>query len=411
MCHLCLRTGREFTAKRPYVVTALSRAIIVGGVLLAYPLLFALVGPAHVHGVPQLAGGPGDLLGVLVPGFYQWINPRSTRDIWTQFEPYFYSASLYLGIPLVLTVSAIVIWLRRRAFVVFAGAMMAIALILSLGSFLYFDHVDTHFPLPFIVLAHVPIVDGLIATRFSLFTDLFGAGLLAIGVNEVYVRVKRSISMKRLFSGWGSVIAAGAACAVAAIALVPLVPSRTQPSLPTRVPTLFTAGSASPIPAGSVVLAYPYPSALVHTLHGASSIFYPFVNSVDDIMLDQAVSGMRFKIVGGYGWTPSKVTERMANPSSLTPNSVETLFDASFYGTATPAQEAQLAGSKFTADLRLFLHRYHIGSAIVLPLGQRPATVISRITAAIGPPSRSNGVTGWFDVQQRLAGLPANARS
>jgi len=402
---------REMAAKRAYIMKALSRTVIVGAVVLAYPVLFALFGTAHVHGAPRLAGGPGDLWGLFVPGFYQWVDPSSTKNIWNQFEPYFYSASLYLGIPFVLILVATVIWLRRRPFVVFAGAMAAVAMILSMGSPLYVDQHNTHVPLPFTLLAHIPIVDGLIATRFSLFTYLFGASALAAGLDELYLRVRRWRPFRRLAPLWGRVVAGGAGFAVAAIVVIPLVPKHSQPTSPTQVPALFTSRSLTSIPSGSVVLTYPYPSALVHTLRGAPSIYYPFVNSVDEALLDQAVSGMDFKLVGGYGWTPSRTTERTAHPSPLTPSSVETLFNVSFYGVATPAQHRLLARSNLTADLRQFMRKYHIDSVITLPLGQRRSTVISNLTAALGPPSLSDsdGVISWFGVQDRLSGLSARA--
>jgi len=90
---------------------------------------------------------------------------------------------------------------------------------------------------------------------------------------------------------------------------------------------------------------------------------------------------------------------------------VETLFNVSFYGVATPAQHRLLARSNLTADLRQFMRKYHIDSVITLPLGQRRSTVISNLTAALGPPSRSDsdGVISWFGVQDRLSGLSARA--
>jgi hypothetical protein len=85
------------------------------------------------------------------------------------------------------------------------------------------------------------------------------------------------------------------------------------------------------------------------------------------------------------------------------PPSVETLFDVAFYGFATPTQTRLLSQSNLTTDLRLFMRDYQVDTVIVLPLGQDPALVVSHVTAAIGPPSRSDGATGWFHVRQRLA--------
>ena len=87
---------------------------------------------------------------------------------------------------------SIMIWLRKRRIVLLAGAMAAIAFIFSLGPRLYVDGHNTDIPLPFALLAHIPIAGGLVAIRFSLFIDLFVAGVLAAGLDELHVRIKQS---------------------------------------------------------------------------------------------------------------------------------------------------------------------------------------------------------------------------
>ena len=112
---------------------------------------------------------------------------------------------------------------------------------------------------------------------------------------------------------------------------------------------------------------------------------------------------MRFKIVGGYGWWPiPNSSYATPDPPSLEPVSVQALFDASYFGTATPAEAELLAGSDLTRDLRSFLHEHHVGAVVVLPLGQYPSIVTGALTAAIGPPSHSGDATMWFHVQRRL---------
>jgi hypothetical protein len=56
--------------------------------------------------------------------------------------------------------------------------------------------------------------------------------------------------------------------------------------------------------------------------------------------------------------------------------------------------------------LRQFMGAHHVDAVIVLPLGKHPATVVSQVTAALGPPLRSGGVTVWIHVQQRLGLCP-----
>ena len=179
--------------------------------------------------------------------------------------------------------------------------------------------------------------------------------------------------------------------AISAAAVIPLVPRHTQPTTPTNVPSLFTSAAVEAIPAGSVVLAYPYPDL-------SGGLFFQPPN---DIMLDQAVAGMRFKLIGGYGWFPSpRGTSGTASPSVLKPESVQAIFDAAFHGNGT-AQTSPLSKSNVTA-LRVFLRKYDVQTVIVFPRGAYPAAVVSYVTAAIGSPVESGGVTAWFHVKQRL---------
>ena len=87
-------------------------------------------------------------------------------------------------------------------------------------------------------------------------------------------------------------------------------------------------------------------------------------------------------------------------PAVLKPESVQAIFDAAFYADAT-TQMDPLAKSNVTA-LRVFLRKYDVQTVIVSPIGALPAAVISYVTAAIGSPVESGGVTAWFHVKERL---------
>jgi hypothetical protein len=118
-------------------------------------------------------------------------------------------------------------------------------------------------------------------------------------------------------------------------------------------------------------------------------------------MIDQAVSDMHFKLIGGYGWFPSPSGHGgTAEPPVLEPQSVQGIFDASYYADAT-APMAPLLPSNVSA-LRVFLRRYDVQSVLVLPEGAAPAAVADYVTAAIGPPVTTGGLKAWFHVSQRL---------
>lgn len=392
-------SSKEFKAGWPYIRTSLIFCVAIGGALLAYPALFTLLGPQHVNGAPQQAGTlakwHGDLLASVKPGPSQWL---STKNLGA-YGIANYGQYAYLGIPLVIALIAIVAWLRKRRFVLFIGLMAVISFFLSLGSTLYINGVNTHIPMPFAILTVFPWVDGLVAVRFSLYTSMFAAGIIAIGLDEL----RRHILTRSRPSVWTRIAAFTAPIVLAAVIAVPLLPSGPRANSPTGVSSFFTSKTVDVIPKESVVLSYPYPRA------GIPSLVYS--DRVDQGLLDQAASGMRYKIVGGYGWWPITPGNQASSPTpaSLPPTTVESLFDRAFFGLGTPEQYSMLVHSNLSGDIRKFVRDHHVDTVVALPIGQYPEAVVRQVTAAIGPPRHVDGVDVWSNVQQRLKTVPPTA--
>ena len=394
--------GREGqTIKWRYIRIGLAYALVVGGLLLAYPVLFTVFGPEHLHGAPQspatLSALHGDLLSPIAPGQGEWFSPILLESAFARVSST--GETLYLGIPLVVMVAATVVWLRRRRIVLFACTLAVVAFVLSLGQRLYVDGRYTKIPLPFEVLADMPYLKSLLAVRFSLFTVMFAAGIVAMGLDELHMRVSRSNRPSWLAGPWRAAAAASLPLALAAAVALPFVARDEQQAMPTHVSPFFTSNGVDLIPNGSIVLAYPYPKS--------PEIGHSYTDRVDQALLDQAVSGMRFKLIGGYGWWPEpKATYATNDAPPLQPLAVEAFFESAFYGSSSPAQSALLSQSH-VHDLRQFMREHQVDTVIVLPLGKHPETVVNQVTAAIGPPVRSAGVNVWTHVQQRLAALPS----
>ena len=206
---------------------------------------------------------------------------------------------------------------------------------------------------------------------------------------------------------WRKLTATCVPLAVVAVIAIPLIPGAPQPATASEVPPFFTSASLTSIPYGSVVLTYPYPNA-ISEYEGFTAFAHPFVNTIDAALLAQSVSGMRFKLIGGYSWRPRPDNKPYGTiaASPLDPASVEALFDTSFYGISTVGQLDLLSKSDLTSDIGQIPADLHVEAVIVLALGEHPTIVVSHMTAAIGPPVRSDGVTVWFHVQRRLAHLP-----
>jgi hypothetical protein len=394
-----------------YLKTASVCAVLAGAVLLVYPILFNLFGPEHINGVPNspagLATQHGDLLGIFVPGY-------RLRFTVPELLSYYLlnSRTLYLGIPLVVAIGVIVVLLRRCGIVRLAGAMTVISLILSLGSTLYIGGHDTHLPLPFIVLTHLPLTQGFLSSRFSLYTVLFGSVIVAIGIDALYQRIVTSRYLDRFTMRGRAMAAIGVSMTVALIIALPALPLDQQPTSETDASPFFsTLESSKKIPDGSTVLAYPYPGNPAFPGSALKFSYSSRYQSVNDVLLDQAASGMPFRLIGGYGWRPSGTTYGTPDSSTLRPQSVRDLFDFEFYGVTTRSGQAEdLVMSDLNADLREFVKRYGVGTVILLPVGQHPATVAKFLTAAIGAPSHVKGAMVWFDVKHRLETVSPRAR-
>jgi hypothetical protein len=377
-----------------YAATAFGTGLGVSCLLLFVPLVITFAGPQHLNGPPfsptVLAGSPGDLLSLIVPSG-EWLNPLAiTGPTFTN------GALLYLGVPMVVVLAFFAAFFRKQRAILFFGCMALITFVLSLGSQLHVAGQRAGVPLPAIVLEHLPLVDGLVPTRLSLFTALFAAAMFATGVDELWKRMTKSSRSWGLASRSKLAIRVVAVGALVVAVGVPLVPDGWQLSVPTEVPPFFTSAAVRSIPPDSVVLAFPYPDL---TSTNPYSILLP----TRSIMLDQAVAAMRFKVIGGYGWFPSPTGQfGTTAPTPLKPDSVQALFDGALTLRPTPAQKAVLAKADLTTDLREFLRDHLVQTVLVLHEGESSAIISRSVTAAIGPPVESGGVTVWFHVGQRL---------
>jgi hypothetical protein len=390
---------KRFATKIRYMAIAGASALGAGIVSLGYPLYFTFLGPQHANGPPNsvaaLAQLHGDLLGPLVPGPTQRLHSASFASL---YQALALSNAMYLGVPLLIAIALTVYLLRSRGIVLLTGIMTAVSLVLSLGSTLYVAGHDTHVPLPFAVLTFFPIANGLLSTRLALFTILFGAAVIAFGTEELHRRLAGAASSGVLPARWKTAIATVVPLLIVALLALPTLPARTQARSPTNAAQVFTSSALSSVRVGSVLLGYPYPNPpRIPTGPGGSFRFT--LAPVEELLLNQAVSGMRFKIVGGYGWRPTKGYNGTTLPSRLIPRSVQTFFEVAFFGVATTGQTKVLKSADLTTDLRTFVHRYHVQTIVVLPIGAHPEAVVDRLTAALGAPSRIHGAAAWLGLQ------------
>ena len=103
---------------------------------------------------------------------------------------FLYAAALYLGIPLLVVLVVFAVVFRRRREILFAGILAAAAFVLSMGPQLWVDGHETPLPLPFLLLEHLPLLEGLMPSRLALYTALFAAVMMAIGLDDLWQRLR-----------------------------------------------------------------------------------------------------------------------------------------------------------------------------------------------------------------------------
>jgi len=387
-----------------YLVRVVAYGVIVGGLLLAVPVGYTLFGPQHITGPlnspTYLETLHGDLLGPLVPTADQRLTTPGLRNYAAQHLNY--TVLMYLGLPLLVFVIGTTWWLRRRGVVVFAAAMAVLCFILSLGPHLWIDGHNTGVLLPMAVLNQLPLTSDFIPARLSGFTSLFVAAVAAFGLEEVHRRLTGARGRHSRASRRTGVAATGLTALIAVVVAIPLLPARAeQVSATATTPYVNSAEARARIPAGSVVLAYPWPSEPLpapHTRFGYDTAF----QMQDELLFDQAVAGIPFKLIGGYGWRPQGPPHAVGIASRLPPESVQQYFDTAYLGFSLPWLPAIPPGANVVDDLRTFLVRYDVGTVVILPIGKHPDAVRSLVTEALGAPSHSDGVTVWYSVQERL---------
>ena len=183
---------------------------------------------------------------------------------------------------------------------------------------------------------------------------------------------------------------------IAAAVILPGVPASRPYSVTQDIPAFFTSSAVDVVPQDSVLLQYPYPDVQFY------SVLYADLarGFTQGALIDQAAAGMRYQLIGGYGWFPAPITHiGTTAPAALDPLVVQALFDEAYSG-GTPAERALVSRTSSVTlknDLRKYFGRYHVETVVCVPVA-RWQKVLNAVTSAIGPPIRSGGVYVWRDI-------------
>jgi hypothetical protein len=351
-------------------------AVIVIALGTGYGAWVAVAGPAHITGSAQpatvIAGESIDPAGLVIPTLDQHFTLGhaalgnsfvAVRDAnWHIVIESPLENGSYIGVPLLIALVAGAVVLRRRRIALFSAGMGAVALVLSFGPHLHVDGHLTDIPLPFIVLAHIPLLSSSEAARWETYFWLFAALLLALMLQAVY----RAVSARDRFGSPGGLAVSGV---LAVVLLLPLVPAWPYPAASASVPTWFTTGARA-LPAGS------------------SAVIYPWASSEDDsAMLWQAMANMQFRMPGGFAVIPGP---NGANTFNGQPSALE--------GALANCQDGARSAGLSARDVRTQLRRWHTRTVVVVPTVPGAACAEALFTSAFGRPQRVGGVVLWQDL-------------
>ena len=331
----------------------LAAGVLTAGV--AWPLGVQLGGHRPVTGpVTDASLFGADLLGTVVPGVHQLLG-FDTIHTWGGGST---ENGSYLGVPLLAALVFLTWRYRRIAVVRFAAVLGVVSLVLSLGRKLAIAGTTHDIPLPFNVLAQLPLLQDMSAVRLSLYVVLMAAVVLAVGLDRMHA--DGLLQRRRVLAS----VVGGAIV----LTLIPAWPYEFESA---RTPSYFTSDEVMKIPRDAVALTYPVPR---------------FPSS--EPMQWQALADYRYRSVGGYLITPDERGHGTFRGGKTTWERIT--------GQAAVGRGVQLYNPGSAMQLRVEMDRLDVKAVIV---ADRPGAdaVIELVTMLLGRPGeRTGGVTVWY---------------
>jgi hypothetical protein len=377
--------------------------IVIGVVVLAYPLWMLLLGPRHINGPVDLewitSQYRADLFGFFEKTTEYLLQPNghylasgNGNYVWT-------SGDAYVGLPIFLVIGGLFITSRKDRIVHWIGILAVIAMTLSLGPELTVDRNITHIPLPAYLIQHFWIFDNTIWLRFGILVYLFIAALMAISSEKVFLAITNArpsgvierflndhkIQRPALKKVLGLLVAAVVLLWAFAPFETSLPITSSSVQYPTQLPQLLKEGT----PNGAVVQAFPY-----------------LVSGSDSPMLWQAEDRFSFRLVAGYATVPEQGHgSYQVNPTNSQLYLNETLQSL----TSTNAALNTASGLTAVNACQTFAQMITDTSTqtlVLWPFSQHWNKILAFFKPLIGEPSvQFSGGAVWFHLLHRV-GVP-----
>lgn len=383
---VCVAIGNWSAVPRMANAAAGPLLIAIGltAALLAYPIWMLVAGPQHFSGAtwPLLNPYHTDLVRFVDPGAAQRVS-LGMRSSWAGIlAGNVVEDGGYIGIPM-LIVTGLFAWRSRRTRrMQLAVVLFIVSGLLSLGPYLAIHGRVTGIPLPFIVLAHLPLFNDVLASRMAFETDAFLAAIIAFGLDDVRRTGRHSEPADR--GGWWTqrrraILASGVVLGLLVATQLPQWPYPTQRAgvLPARLSKAIPPGDP-------MAITYPYAKGLV-----------------TQPLLWQSEAGFRFRMIGGYAKNAAGGGRAIPNP--MKPPDLQDFLISDL---RRPIDRKLLVSTKIA------LSRYDIQLVIVNRRNPESGPVMKLFEEVLGPPNLSaRRISMWVSRHGALKGnVPPGAK-
>jgi hypothetical protein len=348
----------------PHAAAGLGVGLGVGALLLAWPVWFALDGPAHLTGLVWPNVG---VIGGFIPSSFFTLAYPSPHVVFLALGGYEgapLGSAAYLGWSFLVVMAVGLVVFRRDRRLWFFGFLLVLCALCSLG-------IRRGQWVPARLFDHIPVLQNVIQQRFMAIGYLAAAVMLSVVLDRVHA----------LAPDWRGAVGALAAGCVALVPMTAVFGSRLPFAMRPVVLPRWYAEVAPSLPPGRVLLSYPPP-----------------FSGIQSAMAWQAVNRMHYSQAGGGG--PEGVPRRAG--SAVAGFHVLTLLAFGVNSPVPAGNPAELAA------VRHALTVWQVNTVVIatdpaapsLEQGRDPAYAAAFMTAALGrPPTIEAGAWVWNHVQ------------
>lgn len=359
---LALLNLQHLRASLRLLVVAVTVAVPVALVLLAYPLYVQFFGAQRLQGAVQVTNFyVTDLANLVVPNREYFTPPQAVAlaGSWAGGE-----SSAYLSVTGVLLFAVLLVLCGRGRMVRWCAVMAVIAFVLSLGPSLHVAGSQPGINLPWAAIDRVPILQSMLPARLSMYLFLFMGLMVASGLEAARHRARA------LSTGvWALTL-------LTLLAMLHPTPTSTQLH---PVPAFFTSGAVNRVPLGSVALVAPW--TIGH--------YAPDIGTDTAPLLWQNAASFRFRMPSGYALVPTS----SHHTSFIPPTGRDLrriLNDIRLGGTAPDPTDPAVRLQALTE-----MRELTIRSVIVGPMTNR-SLAVTFFARLLGRPGQElGGVTFW----------------